>query len=707
MDLIPELRLPFTNPVIIFSIVLFTILLAPQIFKRIKIPGIVGIIISGIILGPHGLNLLAMDSSFLLFGTVGLLYIMFLAGIELDFNEFITHKSKSLFYGLMLVMLSIALGLIVFSYILHYQFATSILLASIISTFTLVSYPIVSRLGLVQYKTMPITIGGVIIADLLALLILVALKTTSISSLNTFFILKLIVLISIYSWIVFSIFPKITKFAFRKIEPEGTWQFIFILAMLFLSCFLAELIGLEAIIGAFAAGISLNRLIPHKSILMERINFVGNAIFIPFFLIRVGMLINLSVIFQGTEVIFFAILLLSLSLIAKWLTAFIIQKSFRFSAIDRQFMFGLSISQAATLLAVALIGYNLHIISEPILNSTILVILLSSLISTFITENAGKKIVIQLDMIQEKKEESQQRILIPVANPNNIPRLVEFSHLIKDDNQFPILALNVLDTEDKINEKVKSCQKIINENAKIISHKFLEQIVVTAKINYNIADGIIQSAKENLITDIVVGLNPKMNIFSKIFGDLLTNLLDNIDQTVYVIKNPFPMNTIDKLFILLPENAEFEKGFIKTINTLFYFSKNSNTDIIFYGFTNTLSVLKKIRSGNNYITNVLKNHKDLTKINFSLSKDNMLIIVSSRNKGVSHNLFYTSMIEKILEKSLNNNLCVIYPEQNSAYSIEDIAHFDILDTSPINENLARWEKVTIAFKKLLQKIKVH
>ncbi len=707
---LPHITLPFTNPVIIFSLVLFTILLAPQIFKRLKIPGIVGIIIAGIVIGPHGLNLLAMDSSFILFGTVGLLYLMFLAGIELDFNEFISHKFKSLLYGLLMFVISNIIGIITFYYILHYEFAASLLLSGAITSFTLVSYPIVSRLGLVKYKTMPITIGGLIVADLLSLLELVFIKMLKLNDFTSFFIVKLSISLIIYIIIIFYLYPKITKLFFRRTELEGSWQYIFVLAMLFLSCFLAELAGLEPIIGAFAAGLTLNRLIPKNSILIDRINFFGNSIFIPFFLIEIGMMINIGVVFKSYEVINYALLLLILSLTSKYIAASIIQKSFKFSSNDKMFMFGLSISQAAALLAIALVGLKLEIINEAIFDSTVLVILVSSLLSTFITENTGKQIVIKLDKEPDIQIKEIQRIMTPISNPDNIARLIEFSFMIKQkENQEPIIALRVVEDEEQLQNNMKQCLNIINKNAKKLSPNFSEKIVLTSRIYINIPEGITRAAKENFITDLVIGINTKSSFFTKLFGDILNDILDDFNKTTFVVHNPYPLNTIDQIYVVLPENAEYEVGFNKVIRTIFTLAENANMKINFIGLQKTINkiiyIQKNLKLPEIYSTQILQKIEDVEELSLNFSIDYFFIFLESRKKGISHNILYSSFVKKSIDKYEDYNFCLIYPEQNPSFTSEDIAHFDILETSPINENLARLKHFQIKVKDFIKYIR--
>ena len=286
-------ELPLKSPVLVFSLILLIILLSPILMRKLNIPGIIGLIISGVIVGPHGLNLLAKNSAIELFSTIGLLYIMFIAGLELDLNEFKANKNKSLLFGFFTFTIPLAIGFPVVYYFLDYNFNASFLTASMFATHTLVAYPIVSRLGVSKNQAVAITVGGTILTDTAVLIILAVVMENSKGSLNQEFWIRLAISLAIFSVIMFLLIPRIAKWFFRKLESEKHSHYIFVLSVVFFAAFLAELAGIEAIIGAFVAGLALNKLIPHSSALMNRIEFIGNSLFIPFFLISVGMLVDI------------------------------------------------------------------------------------------------------------------------------------------------------------------------------------------------------------------------------------------------------------------------------------------------------------------------------------------------------------------------------------------------------------------------------
>ena len=394
-QLLHEFDRPLKNPVLIFSLLLFIILIAPILFKRIRIPGIIGLILSGVIVGPNGMNLLAKTDAITLFSTIGLLYIMFIAGLELDLADFKRNKHKSIMFGFFTFIIPILIGFPICYNLLGYDFNASFLTASMFATHTLVAYPIVSRLGIAKNEAVAVAVGGTILTDTAVLLILAVIKgNAQPGGLNFDFWMRLGIGLTLFSIVMFIIVPRVTKWFFRKLESEKHSHYIFVLSIVFFSAFLAEIAGVEPIIGAFAAGLVLNPLIPHSSALMNRIEYVGNALFIPFFLINVGMLVDLSILFKGTDALKVAGFLTVGAIAGKWLAAWFTQLVFKYSALQRDIIVGLSSAHAAATIAIILIGFNMGILDEYILNGTIILILVTCLFASFVTEKTAKKIII-------------------------------------------------------------------------------------------------------------------------------------------------------------------------------------------------------------------------------------------------------------------------------------------------------------------------
>jgi Kef-type K+ transport system membrane component KefB len=390
---------PFQSSVLVFAVILFIILLAPLIFRRIKIPGIIGLILAGVIIGPHGLNLIAKNSAIDLFSTIGLLYIMFLAGLELDLKGFATYKHKSIVFGFFTFTIPFAIGYPVCRYLLEFSFETSFLVSSMFATHTLVTYPIVSRLGISRNEAVGVTVGGTMLTDTAVLIILAVISGSVGGAITADFWIKFSISVILFLLIVLYLIPKLATWFFRNFEGERNSHFIFVLAMVFLAAFLSEVAGLEPIIGAFAAGIALNKLIPRTSALMNRLEFVGNSLFIPFFLISVGMLINLQVITKGPYALIIAATLTIVALLGKYIAAWITSAIFSYSSAYRNLIFGLSSSHAAATIAVIMVGFRLGIVDENVLNGTIVLILVTCLVASFVTEHSAKQVLIMDKLI--------------------------------------------------------------------------------------------------------------------------------------------------------------------------------------------------------------------------------------------------------------------------------------------------------------------
>ena len=315
-----DFTLPLADPVLKFLLILLIILAAPLLLNKLRIPPLLGLIIAGAIIGPHGFNLVLRDSSIILSGTAGLLYIMFLAGLEIDMADFKRNSTKSLVFGMYTFLIPMILGTVVGIWVLRFNVLTSVLLASMFASHTLIAYPIISKLGISKNKAVSITVGGTMITDTLALLVLTIIVGMATGQVNDMFWIRLGVSILIFALIVLFGFPFIGRWFFKHVH-DNISQYIFVLVMVFLGSFLAQVAGMEAIIGAFLSGLALNRLIPQSSPLMNRVEFVGNAIFIPFFLLGVGMLIDYRTFFTSFETIKVGLIMIIVATAAKYIAA--------------------------------------------------------------------------------------------------------------------------------------------------------------------------------------------------------------------------------------------------------------------------------------------------------------------------------------------------------------------------------------------------
>ena len=681
-----DFSLPLKNPVIIFSLVLFIILFAPILFKKIKVPHIIGLILAGVIVGPYGTNLLSRDSSIVLFGTVGLLYIMFLAGIEIDLKEFKKNKLKIVVFGLTTFLLPFILGTLASYYILGYGKLTSILLAAMFSTHTLVSYPIVSKYGISNNKAVAVTIGGTLITDVLALVILAIVVGMTRGEVSSSFWITLGISSVIFGAIVFFVFPFIIRWFFKK-NQDSVSQYIFVLAIVFLASFLAEAAGLEAIIGAFFAGLVLNNYVPHSSPLMNRIDFVGNALFIPFFLIGVGMLVNFNVLFMGWGALKVVGVIAVVAMGTKYIAAWITQKSFKLSADEGKMIFGLSTSRAAATLAIVLVGYNIiigetpggvpiHLLDEDILNGTILLILISCAISSFVVEKAAHNLALK-EAEEAGEEETGERILVSLSSPETVAELIDFGLMLKPKkSNVPVFALNII-SDDSNNETTQFKGKKMMDQAVKQAAASENTIIPLTRFDMNISNGIIYTIKEQNITDVLIGINndSKRTDFP---GPITENILNKSGETIFLYKAHQPFNTLRRMMVAITSNAELEPGFLHWLNRLGTIAKAGGLSIHFFANELTIEELKKINEHTEIPVEVtyklLTDWEDFLIMSGELKPNDFFVIVSSRKGYISFN----ENLEKIpyyLSKYFNQySSLIIFPKQLPEDNLDEKEH---------------------------------
>lgn len=659
-----EFHLPVQNPVLVFSVFLLVIFLAPLLFRRMKLPGIVGLILAGLAIGPHGFNILERNNAVELFSTIGLLYIMFIAGLELDLNKFIKNRNKSIVFGVFTFIVPLLIGFPVCFYILGYNFSASFLTASMFSTHTLIAYPIVSRLRITNNEAVSLTVGGTIFTDTAVLLIL-AFITGSYEDGSSNLWLRLLISSAIFLSIAFFVIPPLTRFIFSKPEHEKNMHFIFVLTVVFLTAFLAKLAGLEPIIGAFAAGLSINKLIPKNSALMNRLEFVGNSIFIPIFLIGVGMFINLKVMSSNLNAWIVTITLIIVALIGKWLAAFFTKLVFSFSKSQQNLIFGLSSSHAAATIAVIMVGYKLGIIDDNILNGTILLILVTCMVASFVTENAARKIM-QSDsyIIKPELNEMNQKILVPIANPDKMSSLIDFALTINNHlHKPPIVGVSVVDDDDKAPEKMLQTRKMLEEAIEHASAS--DQVIeITTTIDRNIAVGIARVSKEIFATEIVLGWSDKSSISDIIFGRVVDEIIDNSPRTVFIIKIGKPLNVHNEVKVFCPPFSEVDSGFNKWLDRIFRLTSTLNKKITFCATYETYVQIEIFANKFNItvpITHLLfKGWNEMT--DFEINNNDLAIFISPRTKSIAYHFDVKTVIRRTTRKEPMPSMVIIYPE---------------------------------------------
>ncbi len=596
--------LPLTNPVVKFLIILLIILLAPILLNGIRVPQLLGLIIAGAVIGPHGFNLMERDSSIILSGTAGLLYIMFLAGLEIDLADFRKNSRRSAVFGMYTFAIPMALGILVSRVVLDFSWPTSVLLASMFASHTLIAYPMISRLGVAKNRAVNITVGGTVITDTLALLVLAVVVGTVTGEVNLTFWTRLSGSILAFGAVVLLIFPLIGRWFLKRFD-DGVSQYVFILAMVFLGAVLAEVAGIEPIIGAFLTGLALNRLVPSTSPLMNRIEFVGNAIFIPFFLIGVGMLIDYRAFLRDTDTIRVAVIMTVVATLAKFLAAWCTQRTYGFSLDERRLIFGLSNAQAAATLAAVLVGYNtilsvsatgepVRLLDDSVLNGTILMILITCTTASLVAQRGAVNVAkLEESAASETPGDARERILIPVSNRETAEELVSLGITIKPKNLGQLFALSVID-QDALDNAAEGRARKVLQKAVVTASGADHALIELLRYDLSIANAITSVVRENRITDLILGLHREEGISKSFLGDLTEGILSRCNVTTLIYKCAQPFSTVKRHLIVLPARAEEELGFDGSLSRVWNIARNSGAKMVFYGTASTLEGIRDL-----------------------------------------------------------------------------------------------------------------
>ena len=670
-----DFTLPLADPVLKFLLILLIILAAPLLLNKLRIPHLLGLIIAGAIIGPHGFNLVLRDSSIILSGTAGLLYIMFLAGLEIDMADFKRNSTKSLAFGMYTFLIPMILGTVVGIWVLQFNVLTSVLLASMFASHTLIAYPIISKLGISKNKAVSITVGGTMITDTLALLVLTIIVGMATGQVNDMFWIRLGVSILIFALIVLFGFPFIGRWFFKHVH-DNISQYIFVLVMVFLGSFLAQVAGMEAIIGAFLSGLALNRLIPQSSPLMNRVEFVGNAIFIPFFLLGVGMLIDYRTFFTSFETIKVGLIMIIVATAAKYIAAWMTQKTFHLSTDQRSVIFGLSNAQAAATLAAVMVGYNvitgtdangepIRLLNESVLNGTILMILVTCTIASFAAQKGAHNIAAQDISDKEENKKESEHILIPVSNEETVEELVNLSLAIKSpQNKNGLFALKVIDNHHSDEKALKQSRRVLQTavNTAAATDTRMKDLL---RYDLSVSNAIASVVKEREITDLVVGLHKEKDIPAAFLGHIVESVLAESSVSTFIYKPAQPISTVRRHLIIIPELAEKEIGFNQIIFRLRNVTQKTGAATVFYGSEATLNALKKLlakKSGEaSYIE--FNDWDDFLIVFRDIKPDDTMWIILSRKEGLSY-APAMARIPKYLNKYFQANSFVLaYPVQ--------------------------------------------
>ena len=664
---------PIADPTLIFFVVLLMILISPIIMGRLRIPHIIGMVLAGVIVGKYGLNILERDASFELFGRVGLYYIMFLAGLEMDMEGLKKNRNRVMIFGLLTFLCPFIMTYLMGVSLLSYTPLAALLLAAIMASNTLIAYPIVGRYGLTRHTSSTLSVGSSMMALFIALIVMASIVNSFHGGGGVAFWLFFVVKFVVYCAGLIFFIPRLARWFLRRYS-DAVMQFIFILAVVFLSASLSDAVGLEGIFGAFLSGLILNRYVPKVSPLMNRIEFTGNALFIPYFLIGVGMLINVRLLFSGTNILWVVFCLVVFGTLGKAVAAYIAARLFKMSKMSGHMMFGLTSAHAAGAIAMVMVGRRLEIspgvylFGDEVLNGIVIMILFTCIISTLVTEWAAQRI-----RLQEKEEPemvktlNDEKILIPVKYPEYAESLVSMAIMMRNPRlKKELVALNVVYDDVNMRHNQAEGRRLLEQIHQLASSSDVP-MTTQVRIAANIANGIKHAFKEFQASEILMGLHFHKDINKNFWGEFTRSLYNGLSRQIIVTRITQPLNTIRRIQVAVPSRAEFEPGFYRWLERLARMAGNLECRIVFHGRRESLQLITEFIR--NRFPSVRAEYeemyhwKELPDLATRVKTDQLFVIVTARKGTISYKSAMERLPEEVNRYFKGKTLMIIFPDQ--------------------------------------------
>ena len=667
---------PITDPTLIFFVVMLIILFAPIVMGKLRIPHIIGMVLAGVAVGRYGLNILVRDDSFELFGKVGLYYIMFLASLEMNIEGVRRNKGRFGVFGLLTFAVPFIMTYVACITVLHYSVLASLLLGCIMASNTLIAYPIVGRYGLQRKPSVTLSVGSSMISLLMALVSLAAIVAAYGGNTGVMFWLWFVGKFVGYCVLMAVLIPRLARWFLRRYS-DAVMQFIFVMSMLFMSAALSEAVGLEGIFGAFVAGLILNRFSPHVSPLMNRIEFIGNALFIPYFLIGVGMLINVGLLFQGSHILWVIFCIVFFGTLGKAIAAYAACFGFRLPLSSGHMMFGLTSAHAAGSIAMVMVGMNLlvgpntYLVNDDMLNGVVMMILCTCVISSMLTDWSSRKIILrdkELPDAEDTKKASDEKILIPVKYPEYADNLMSLAFLVRNQKlNRGLVCLNVVYDDKDMRYKQEQGRQLLDHCSQLAAATDV-MTQTQVRIAANIANGIKHAFNEFQCSEIIIGMHMHPEVSPKFWGEFHQSLFNGLSRQIIMARIKQPLNTIRRIQVALPSRAEFEPGFYRWVERLARLSGNLDCRIQFHGREETLALI------NEYITNrhqevraeytLMQHWNEMPQLASHMSKNHLFVVVTARKGTVSHKSALERLPEELTRFFSGTNLMIIFPDQH-------------------------------------------
>ena len=658
---------PVTDTIWICFVVLMLVLFVPVLCKRLRFPQIAGLIVTGVLLGPGLLNILQITPELQFFSRIGLLFIMFFAGLEIDLEEMKRNKVWGIIFGVLTFAVPWILCYISSICLLKLPAHTSAILACIMGSHTLISYPIISRYGLGRRQSVTISVSGALIAILLALIVYAVMMSTS--SGENFNPLWFTVRIVIFVAAVILIYPRIARNYFHRVTNSFS-HFLFVMILLALSCGLAQFIGLDSIVGAFLAGIVLNRYIPKSSPLMNRLDFVGNTLFIPMFLLGTGLMIDLSGITGGWLFLTAFVTLFTIGTVGKWFAALFVQKVNGFTRDDRRIIFGLSESHAAGALAIAMGAFAGGMMDNATLSTTVLIVLFSCILSNIITENGAAS------LHQNEQADTpvrDNRMLVMLTGSNTLQALMDSAITLHDRNDRDMVGLYITINGEHAPKYLQDGKGRLEEAQQIAASADIP-FITHNRLGNNIIDSIIHASNEFETNSLLMGLPLRHSINLPYLENIISPLNDAFHGQIVLQRFVTPINTIRRIVVLVPGPVLQDDAFEKCMESIYRISMAIGCAMDFYGKDQPISAVRG--TGLNFASgrvsyNEVSETADMHWVMSRLRTDHLLIIVGPRDSESHAARSFRHLYERIHMPETDFSTMLLFPETQTVKGKEE------------------------------------
>ena len=658
---------PLTDSIWICFVILSLVLFVPILCKRLRFPQIAGLILTGTIIGTGLLNILQITPEISFFSRIGLLFIMFFAGLGIDLEEMKRNKVWGIIFGILTFAIPWALCYLSCVWLLRLSASTSAILACLMGSHTLISYPIISRYGLGRRKSVTISVAGALVAILLALIVYaVMMSTHGNSDFNPYwFVMK----IAVYISAVIFIYPRIARDFFSRVTNSFS-HFIFVMILLALSCGLAQLIGLDSIVGAFLAGIVLNRYIPKSSPLMNRLDFVGNTLFVPLFLLGTGLMIDLGGMTGNWLFLTAFAVLFIVGTFGKWLAALIVQKANGFTSNDRRVVFGLSASHAAGALAIAMGAYAGGLMDNTTLSATVLIVLFSCILSNIITEKAAD--VLHQDNISDASG-ADSRLMVMLTGSNTLQALMDTAITLYDKNSPELVGLYVTINGEHAPKYMQDGKGRLEEASRIAASADVP-FIAHNRLGNNIIDSILHASNEFSADRMLMGLPLRHSIDLPYLDNIISPLNDGFNGQIALQRFVTPMNTIRRIVVLVPGPVLQDDAFEKCMESIYRITMAIGCATEFYGKDQPISAVRG--TGLNFSSgrvsyNEVSETADMHWVISGLQSDHLLIIVGPRESESHAGRSFRHLYERIHMPETDFSTMLLFPETQNVKGKEE------------------------------------